>query len=212
MLALHGYWRSGAAWRVRIALALKGLDWRSVPHDLRIGAQEDPAYRAINPQGLVPALNTGHAVLTQSLAIIEWLDEAYPQVPILPADPLHRAHVRAIALAIACDTHPLANLRVQQALRRDLGADDAQVAAWLTRWIGGGLDAVAALVARHGGLYAVGDTPTLADCCLIPQIYGARRFGIDPARWPALVAIETRLLALPAIAATHPDQQADATP
>ena len=210
MLALHGYWRSGAAWRVRLALALKGLDWTSVPHDLRHGEQALPAYRALNPQALVPALDTGTAVLTQSLAICEWLEEAWPQPPILPADPLLRAQARAIALVIACDTHPLANLRVQQALRRDLGADEAQVSGWLAHWIGDGLDAVAALVARHGGAFAVGDTPTIADCCLIPQIYGARRFGLDAARWPALVAIEARLLALPGLAATHPDQQEDA--
>jgi len=203
-LTLHGYWRSGAAWRVRIALGLKGLDYTAVPHDLRIGAQASPAYLALAPQGLVPALEADGAVLTQSLAIMEWLE------PLLPTDALARAHVRAMAGAIACDIHPLNNLRVLQSLRHDLGADKAQIAAWEARWITTGFAALEASVARHGGRFAFGDTPTLADCCLIPQIGSARRFGVDLAAFPRLVAVDAHCATLNPFRAAAPAAQSDA--
>lgn len=210
-LTLHGYWRSGAAWRVRIGLALKRLDYASVPHDLRLGEQAAPAYRALNPQALVPALDTGAGVLTQSLAILEWLDEVCPEPPLLPRDALPRAQVRGMALTIASDIHPLHNLRVLQALRGDLGADEPQVQAWIARWIGQGLAALEAQVARHGGAFAFGDTPTIADCCLVPQVYSARRFGVDLSAVPRLVAIDARCAELPAFYEAHPDRQDDAS-
>lgn len=210
-LTLHGYWRSGAAWRVRIGLALKRLDYASVPHDLRLGEQAAPAYRALNPQALVPALDTGAGVLTQSLAILEWLDEVCPEPPLLPRDALPRAQVRGMALTIASDIHPLHNLRVLQALRGDLGADEPQVQAWIARWIGQGLAALEAQVARHGGAFAFGDTPTIADCCLVPQVYSARRFGVELSAVPRLVAIDARCAELPAFYEAHPDRQDDAS-
>lgn len=211
-LTLHGYWRSGAAWRVRIALGLKGLEWAHVAHDLRTGAQSAADYRARNPQALVPALEVDGVPLTQSLAIIEWLDEACPEPPLLPRAALARAQARAMALAIAADTHPLHNLRVLQTLRRDWGADDAQVAAWIARWIGEGLDGFAALAARFDTAFCHGDAPGLADCCLVPQLYAARRFGVDPARWPALLAIEARCADWPAFAMARPEHQPDRDP
>jgi len=209
-LTLHGYWRSGAAWRVRIALALKGLDYASVPHDLRLGQQAAPDYCALNRQALVPALDTGEAVLTQSLAIIEWLDEVYPEPALLPVDPLTRAHVRSLAQIIACDIHPLHNLRVLKALRGNFGADEAQVTDWTAQWIEAGLAAIEPVVAGHDGDFAWGDGPTMADCCLVPQVYSARRFGVDLARFPRLVAIDARCATLPAFQRAHPDQQGDA--
>lgn len=210
MIALHGYWRSGASWRVRIALGLKGLAYALVAHDLRNQAQHDPAYRALAPHGLVPALETGDGVIIQSLAILEWLEERYPSAPLLPADPAGRAAVRAMAGVICCDTHPLHNLRVLQALRRDLGASEAQVSAWIARWIGEGLEAFDALVARQEGAFCHGDAPGMADCCLVPQLYAARRFGVDCTPWPRLLAIEARCLELPAFASADPALQPDA--
>lgn len=208
-LTLHGYWRSGAAWRVRIALGLKRLEWTGVAHDLRTGAQGAESYRIHNPQALVPALDVDGTVITQSLAIIAWLDETFPEPPLLPRDPLARAKARAMALCLAADTHPLHNLRVLQALRRDFAADEAHVTAWIGRWIGDGLDAFSRLAAATDARFCHGDAPGLADCCLVPQLYAARRFGVDPARWPALVAIEARCGELPAFAAARPEAQPD---
>lgn len=209
-MILHGYWRSGASYRVRIALNLKGLSYDLAAHDLRQGAQKAADYVALNPQGMVPALQIDDQVLIQSPAILEWLDEAYPQPPLLPDDALDRAHVRAMAAVIGCDIHPLNNLRVLGALRKDFGADQATVDAWAARWITPGFDALEALVARDSGAFCFGDTPTLADCYLIPQLYSARRFNIDTAAWAGLTAIETCALAHPAFAAAHPDRQPDA--
>lgn len=216
-MILHGYWRSGTSYRTRIALNLKGLTYAQAGVDLRTGAQRSDAFRALNPQGLVPALEVGPehggpAVLTQSPAILEWLEEAFPTPPLLPAAALERAQVRAMAALIACDIHPLNNLRVLTALRTTFGADQAAVDAWAAGWITPGFAALEALVARHGGDWCFGDAPTLADCHLIPQIYSAGRFGVSVEAWPRLAAIAARAADHPAFAAAHPDRQPDADP
>ncbi len=210
MIRLHGYWRSGAAYRVRIGLALKGVAYEQVHHDLRTGAQRADDYARLNPQRLVPTLEAGDLVLTQSVAILEWLDECHPQPPLLPGDPNGRAIVRSMAATIASDTHPLHNLRVLNALRKEFGADDAGVQRWIAHWLGDGLAAVDRLVERHGDGFAYGDRPTLADCCIVPALYAARRFAVDLTRFPALVDAGERAMALPEIAAAHPDRQPDA--
>lgn len=207
MIRLHDYWRSGAAYRVRIALHLKGIAYDIAAHDLRCGDQRAPDYLAVNPQGLVPALDTGTATLTQSLAILEWLDERYPAVPLLPADAESRAIVRGMAQIVCCDIHPLNNLRVLTALRRDLGASEEQVEAWIGRWIGEGFAALEVLIARHGGAYAFGDQPGLVDCCLVPQVYSARRFNVPLGRFPLIEAVAARAEAHPAFAAAAPHRQ-----
>ena len=209
-MILHGYWRSGAAYRVRIALALKGLAYETQGHDLRTGAQKAADYVALNPQGMVPALQIDGAVLTQSPAILEWLEETHPQPPLLPSDPLSRARVRAMAALIACDIHPLNNLRVGKSLREDFGADQAAVDAWAARWIVPGFTALEALVERDGQGWCFGDTPTLADACLIPQIYSAHRFNVPLDAYPRLLAIDAAAQAHPAFIAAHPDRQPDA--
>lgn len=209
-MILHGYWRSGAAYRVRIALALKGLAYETQGHDLRTGAQKAADYVALNPQGMVPALQIDGAVLTQSPAILEWLEETHPQPPLLPSEPLSRARVRAMAALIACDIHPLNNLRVGKSLREDFGADQAAVDAWAARWIAPGFTALEALVERDGQGWCFGDTPTLADACLIPQIYSAHRFNVPLDAYPRLLAIDAAAQAHPAFIAAHPDRQPDA--
>ena len=209
-MILHGYWRSGAAYRVRIALALKGLAYETQGHDLRTGAQKAADYVALNPQGMVPALQIDGAVLTQSPAILEWLEETNPQPPLLPDDALSRARVRAMAALIACDIHPLNNLRVGKSLREDFGADQAAVDAWAARWIVQGFTALEALVERDGQGWCFGDTPTLADACLIPQIYSAHRFNVPLEAFPRLLAIDAAAQAHPAFIAAHPDNQPDA--
>jgi maleylpyruvate isomerase len=209
-MILHGYWRSGAAYRTRIALELKGLAYERRGHDLRAGAHKDPAYVALNPQGMVPALEVDGAVLTQSPAILEWLEETYPAPPLLPSGSIDRAHVRAMAALIGCDIHPLNNLRVGKALRETFGADQAGVDAWAARWIAPGFEALEALVARHGDGWCFGSSPTLADCYLAPQIYSARRFNVPLDAFPRLLAIEAAAAAHPAFVAAHPDSQPDA--
>ena len=209
-MILHGYWRSGAAWRTRIGLNLKGLAYEQRGVDLRTGAQAEAAFVALNPQGLVPALEVDGAVLTQSPAILEWLEEAHPTPPLLPADPVDRAHVRAMAALIGCDIHPLNNLRVGKALRQTLGADQAAVDAWAARWILPGFEALERLVAVHGDGWCFGAAPTLADCYLIPQIYSARRFNVPLGAFPRLLAIEAAASGHPAFIAAHPDNQPDA--
>jgi maleylpyruvate isomerase len=208
-LILHGYFRSTAAWRVRIALALKGVVATQVSHHLRRNEHRAPGYLALNPQGLVPALETDDgAVLTQSLAIIEWLEETHPAPPLLPADPLRRARVRAFALAIACDIHPVQNLKVLQRLR-GLGLEEAQVTAWARQTIEEGLDACEALLRAEPGPFCFGAAPTLADLCLVPQLSNARRFGAE-LRWPRLLAAEAAALSLPAFQAAAAERQPDA--
>lgn len=209
-LVLHGYWRSSAAYRVRIALNLKGLAYAQATHDLRAGAQGLPAYAALNPQRLVPALEADGQVLTQSTAILEWLEERHPEPALLPANPAERAAVRAMVALVACDIHPLNNLRVLNALRGDLNATPEQVSGWAQRWIADGFAALEALIQRHGGAFAFGDAPTLADCCLVPQVYSARRFAVDLAPYPRLLAATDAAQRLPAVAAAHPDRQPDA--
>ncbi len=210
-LILHGAWRATAPYRVRIALHLKGLAFANAPVDLRGGEQRGEAYRALNRQGLVPALETGGPVLTQSLAILEWLEETHPRPPLLPADPESRAVVRAMADIVACDIHPLNNLRVLQAVERlgfSMGSPEQR--AWGARWIDDGFAALEPMVARHGAGFAFGETPTLADCCLIPQIWSSSRFAVDMAPYPALAAVAARAAAHPAFQAAHPDRQPDA--
>ena len=209
---LHGYWRSTASWRVRIALAIKGVGFDRVTHDLRRAEQHTAAYRSLAPQGLVPALEVDGVTLTQSLAILEWIEESFPAPPLLPASVSDRALVRGMLDLIACDIHPLNNLRVLQALRDDLDAGEDRVLAWIGRWIGDGFFALERLVERHGGDYAFGDAPSLADCALIPQVYSARRFGVDLANFPRLMAIDDRAARLPAFVAAHPEAQPDADP
>lgn len=209
-LTLHSYWRSSAAWRVRIALALKGVTYSQITHDLRSDQQRDPEFLALNPQGLVPALETGGVVLTQSMAMIEWLEETFPHPALLPQDALSRAHVRAMAQVIACDIHPLNNLRVLQSLRTDLAAEEASVSAWIARWITAGFTTLEAMVRRFGKGFAFGDTPGLVDCCLIPQLFSARRFDVDLTAFPRLIAVEARCASMPTFLNAAPATQPDA--
>ncbi len=209
-LVLHGYWRSGTSYRTRIALNIKGLHYRTIPHDLRAGEQRSELFLDLNPQGLVPALQAGGKVLTQSSAILEWLDETYPAPPLLPSDPDARAIVRAMAMTIACDIHPLNNLRVLIALGREFGADDTAKAAWVRRWIADGFVALDGMIGKHGGRYAFGDSLTIADCHLVPQVYAARRFDVPLEPYPAVCAAAANAEQVPQVAAAHPDMQADA--
>jgi maleylpyruvate isomerase len=207
---LHAYWRSGTSYRTRIAMELKGLAYELAPVDLRAGVQHEARYRALNPQGLVPALEVDGGVLTQSMAILEWLEEVHPEPPLLPSDPFKRAEVRAMAGIVACDIHPLNNLRVLKSIKHDLGADEAATAAWTSRWITAGFEALEKLIERHGGAWAFGDSPTFADCCLIPQVYSARRYEVDIERFVRILAVDARAAAHPAFQAAHPDRQPDA--
>jgi len=209
-MILHGYWRSSAAYRVRIGLALKGLSCEQSAHDLRLNEQKADDYMALNPQGLVPALEVDGQVVTQSAAILEWLEETHPEPALLPADAMDRATVRGMAALIASDIHPLNNLRVLKRLREDFALDQAGVDAWAGRWIAAGFDALEILVARDGAGWCFGDAPTLADCHLIPQLYSARRFNLDLTPWPGLLTVESRAEAHPAFISAHPDRQPDA--
>ncbi len=209
-LILHSYWRSSAAYRVRIALNLKGVSYQQVTHDLRQGAQSAADYRAVNPQGLVPALEADDVVLTQSPAILEWLEERYADPPLLPQRLADRAVVRAMGAIVACDIHPLNNLRVLKQLRDQFQADGAAEKVWMTGWITSGFEALEGMIHRYGRGFSFGDHPTLADCCLLPQVYNANRFGIDMAPYPGIRAAVAALNSLPAVADAHPDNQPDA--
>jgi maleylacetoacetate isomerase len=213
-MRLYDYFRASAAYRVRIALNLKGVvpDERTFVH-LRMGNQRAQDYLALNPQGLVPALALDDGtVLTQSLAIVEFLDETHPQPPLLPADPEGRARVRSIALAIACEIHPLNNLRVLNYLIGTLGVSRDQKDGWYRYWIDVGFEALEKSLSRDPatGRFSHGDAPTLADVCLVPQLANARRFSIDLSPYPTLVRIESECNALPAFASAAPAKQPDA--
>jgi maleylacetoacetate isomerase len=204
VVRLHDYWRSSAAYRVRIALDLKGVGYESLPINLIEGGQNGAAYRVVQPQGLVPALEADGAALTQSLAIIDWLDRTYPEPPLLPADPIARAHALAKALVIACDIHPVNNLRIMRWLDTEVGADQATRDRWTAHWMAEGF---AALETMAGDApFLAGDAPGLPDCCLVPQFYNARRYKVPLDAYPKLVAIDARCQALPAFAAAHPDR------
>jgi maleylacetoacetate isomerase len=214
-LTLYSYWRSSAAYRVRIALNLKGLDYAIAPvHLVRDGGeQHHDEYRRLNPQQLLPVLVDGDNVIRESLAIIEYLEEAYPHTPrLLPNGARACARVRSLAQMVACDIHPLGNLRVLQYLQRELGANDEQKLAWSRHWIEAGFDAIEAVLDGGGrkSVFCEGDVPTLADCCLIPQVYNARRFGVSLARYPVIDAIDAVCRGIEAFKLAAPEAQADA--
>ncbi len=213
-MKLYSYFRSSAAFRVRIALNLKGVPYEVVPVHLLKGGGEQfgEAYTRTNPLSLIPALEDGGQVLTQSLAIIEYLDERYPEPPLLPADPLSRAYVRAVALSIACDIHPLNNLRVLRYLVRELGVSDEKKDFWYRHWVELGLGQLDRVVMSGGrcGRYTFGDQVTIADLAIVPQIFNARRFGCDLAKAPTLNAIADRCMQLDAFANAQPSAQPDA--
>jgi maleylpyruvate isomerase len=210
---LYGFFRSGTSQRVRIALNLKGLPYEQVAVDLRREEHLTSRYGAINPQRLVPALDAEGTILTQSPAILEWLDERYPNPPLLPKEPTLRAHVRALAAIVGCDIHPINNRRILEYLRRNLHADDDDVQDWCGTWISAGFDAFENLVKAGavGGVFACGDRPTMADVYLIPQIESARRFKVDIARWPRIQQIDAACAALPAFQRASPAVQPDAS-
>jgi maleylpyruvate isomerase len=213
-MKLYHYFRSSASYRVRIALNFKGLPWETALVDLRApaSAQHTPEFRAVNPQGLIPVLADGEQVITQSLAIIEYLEETHPQPPLLPRTAAERALVRSLALAVACDIHPLGNLRVLNYLRANLHADDQVVNAWAGQWIGLGFAALEERVQHTSGdgLHMFGSSVTLADVCIVPQMYNARRYQVDVAPYPRLRAICAQLESLPAFAKAAPEAQPDA--
>ena len=213
MLQLYSYFRSSAAYRLRIALHLKGLAFDTVPvHLLKGGGEQlQSAYRAINPAALVPALQDDGATLTQSLAIMEYLEETHPQPPLLPADPLGRARVRALALTVACDIHPLNNLRVLTYLSSELQASGDARNAWARHWMALGFSALEEHLVHspQTGVFCHGDTPTLADCCLVPQVFNAHRFELDMAPYPTLARIAQHCQSLEPFLAAHPARQPD---
>ncbi len=210
-MILHDYWRSSASYRVRIGLNLKRLAYRLEGHDLRTGEQTAADYRAKTPQGFVPALETlDGRVFSQSLAILEWLNETHPEPPFLPADADGRAEARAMALTIVADVHPLNNLRVLKALKNDFDVNQDAVDAWVRRWIAEGFEALEAMAARSTTAFLHGDAPGLADICLVPQWYNAERFATELAPYPTLSRIVAQARELPAFAAAHPDVQPDA--
>jgi len=210
-MKLYGYFRSSAAWRLRIALALKGIAHDSAFVHLRKGEQRDAAHVARNPQGLVPVLELDDGtVLTQTLAILEWLEETRPTPALLPGEAIERARARAFALAIACEIHPVQNLRVLQRLKREAGYDEARVTAWAAAINAEGLEACEAMVADRPGRFLYADFPTIAEICLVPQLGNARRFGVDVARFPRLLEAEAAAMELPAFADTVPAKQPDA--
>ena len=203
---LHDYYRSSACYRVRIALNLKGVDYDRHSVNLADGDQREPAYRALNQQGFVPMLEIDGLKLTQSLSIAVYLDQTRPEPLLMPRDPADGAHVRALALTVACDIHPLNNLRVLKYLSATLDATQDQSDAWYAHWVAEGLAALEALAAPRAGAFLFGDTPTLADVMLVPQLYNARRFAVPIAPYPTLRRADESASALPAFAAAHPDR------
>jgi maleylpyruvate isomerase len=213
-MKLYTFFRSSASYRVRIALNLKGLTYEQIPIHLRRagGEQFAVSYKAINPQGLVPTLDDGGQILTQSLAIIEYLEERYPKPPLLPTDSADRARVRSMALIIACEIHPIQNLRVLVHLKNNLRQSEDDLNRWARHWIDLGLSALEQMTVStpKRGKFCFGDTPTLADICLVPQLANARRFGCDLSVYPTLLQVETACNALPAFANAAPERQPDA--
>ncbi|MFA7263964.1 MAG: maleylacetoacetate isomerase [Caulobacter sp.] len=208
-LLLHSAWRASAPYRVRIGLNLKGLAYDYVPVDLAAGQQQGEAYGAVNAQHLVPALEADGHVLTQSLSILEWLEETHPEPPLLPGDPFDRQVVRAMCGIVACDIHPVNNLRILKALAK-LDVGQPAIDDWVRRWIGDGFAALEPMIAKHGDGFAYGAAPTMADCLLVPQVYNARRFKVDLSPFPALAGAADHAAEHPAIAAAHPNNQPDA--
>jgi maleylpyruvate isomerase len=213
-MKLYTYFRSSAAYRVRIALNLKGLQYEGIPvHLLRGGGEQlQEQYRSINPSGLVPAFQDDYITLTQSMAILEYLDDEYPQVPIMPEDAAGRARVRELAQIIACDIHPVNNLRVLRYLVHELGLSEEKKTEWYRHWMVSGLEVLEKHLARDpsAGPLCHGHTPTIADCCLVPQVFNAQRHGIDVEAYPNIARINAQCVALPAFVAAHPANQPDA--
>ena len=213
-LKLYSYWRSSAAYRVRIGLNLKRLAYDLVPLHLQRdgGEQHCATFRETNPQGLIPVLQHGFRTFRQSLAILEYLDEVWPEPALLPATARERARVRALAQLVACDIHPLNNLRVMRYFEGTWGVPQAERDDWMRHWMAEGFEAFEALLVDHPstGAFCDGNTPTIADCCLIPQLYNARRFNLDLAPYPTMLRIEATCLALPAFEAARPERQPDA--
>ncbi|GGA51140.1 maleylacetoacetate isomerase [Dyella nitratireducens] len=213
-LVLYSYWRSSAAFRVRIALNLKGLHYETrAVHLVRDGGeQHSPEYVALNPQQLVPVLVDGDKVMTQSMAIAEYLDETHPHPPLLPADAAGKARVRAMAQIVGCDIHPIGNLRVLQQIGSQFGADDEQKSIWMRHWIAAGFQALETVLAnsKETGRYCHGDTPGLADLCLVPQVYNARRWKTPLEDYPTILRIDAACMELDAFKTAMPEQQPDA--
>ncbi|MEZ5658985.1 MAG: maleylacetoacetate isomerase [Burkholderiaceae bacterium] len=210
MLKLYTYFRSSAAFRVRIALNLKGLAYE--PEVIWLPADEQSAadYTAVNPQALVPTLVDGNVTLAQSLAILEYLEERYPAQPLLPADPVARARVRSLASLVACDIHPVNNLRILKYLRGPLGQDEEAVNTWYRHWCDAGLSAYEAELARHGGRFSHGDVLSIADCCLVPQVFNAQRYKVEMDRYPRVMAVHDACMAMNAFARAAPMAQPEA--
>ena len=208
MIRLYDYHRSSAAYRVRIALNLKGLAYERIPVNLLEGEQRTEEYRSRNPQAFVPTLEAGGHRLTQSLAIIDYLESVAPQPPLLPPDPVDRAQVLALALTVACDIHPLNNLRVLKYLGGPLGQDEETRNAWYAHWIAEGFAALETLAAPRAGRFLFGDAPGIADVCLVPQMFNARRFAVPLDDFPTLVRADAEACQLDAFAAAHPDKVA----
>ena len=211
-MKLYNFWRSGTSHRTRIALELKGLTTEYVAVHLVKEEHLQDDFKAINPQQLVPALDTGSEVLIQSPAIIEWLEEKYPTPALLPRDPVRRAQVRALAAIVGCDIHPINNRRILEYLRHTFGANDDAINAWCGTWISAGFDAYEAMLAADTkrGRFSHGDAPTIADCYLIPQIESARRFKVDLTKWPLIMAVEKACMELEAFQKAAPKMQPDA--
>ena len=213
-IKLYSYWRSSAAFRVRIALNLKGLPYETrAVHLVRDGGEQHaPDYARLNPQELVPALVDGGKVMTQSMAIVEYLDETHPHPPLLPADAAGRARVRGLAQIVGCDIHPIGNLRVLQRIGTQFGADDEQKGIWMRHWIAAGFHAMETMLAnsKDTGRYCHGDTPGLADLCLVPQVYNAQRWKMPLDAYPTILRIDAACRELDAFKAALPEQQPDA--
>jgi maleylacetoacetate isomerase len=204
---LYDYFRSSASYRVRIALNLKGIDYEQRSINLAKGAQKTGGYRALNPQGLVPMLEIDGHRMTQSLSIMVYLDQTHPDPPLMPRDAADGAHVRSLALAVACDIHPLNNLRVLKYLKNDLGVSEEAKDEWYRHWVAEGLAALEEMARPRAGAFLFGDTPTIADICLIPQLYNARRFSVPITDYPTLRRADETASAHAAFAAAHPDRQ-----